>query len=94
MATNLPRKPAYKPSPLQPYVDAGAPPEIMLEGHKVQQRPALVRSIGFVLVGVAAVVTAVIKPFAPETAKPATPTQQVVQAEDSQKTTPPSIKAP
>lgn len=97
MATNNQRKPAHPPSPLQPYVDAGAPPEIMLEGHKVQQRPALLRGVATLVaafgttMGVAAFIY---DQHTKRTASPAAPTQQVVQAEAMQKSLPASQKAP
>lgn len=97
MATNTQRKPTYKPSPLQPYVDAGVPPEILLEGHKVQQRPALLRGVAAVVVacgttlGIAAFTY---NQHVKRTPGASVPAQQVMQADDTQKQVAPSQKAP
>lgn len=61
MTTNAPRKPTsqHKPSPLQPYVDSGAPPRWMFAGHLLETLP---RILGGIAVLVALVVGA---PYVP-----------------------------
>ncbi|MBB6561991.1 hypothetical protein HNP48_004693 [Acidovorax soli] len=87
----------YPPSPLRPFVDAGVPAEILLEAHRVQQRPAMIRSIALVVTafGSALGIAAYIYDSHNTRARSQTPaSHQVVQAEDAQKSLPMPQKAP
>lgn len=87
----------FPPSPLRPFVDAGVPAEILLEALKVQQRPAVIRSVAMVISAISGAMFAGVFTYdycAKRTGIFAVPTQQVVQAEDVQKSLPRPSRLP
>lgn len=51
MTTRATRKPTrqHKPSPLQPYVDSGAPPRWMFAGHLLETLPRILAGIAVLM---------------------------------------------